>query len=266
MTQATNRSGNARYPVRPLSASAGPLGGKIAARGLVEQMVTLIGTAIVAGRLPAGERIPNEADWCAELGVSRTVLREAISVLASKGLIETRPRVGGRVRERRDWHRLDPAVLGWEASVASDAVFVTELFELRRMIEPAAAAFAAARAHPGQIAALAAAFADMTGCSGARESFLDPDSRFHQIILGAVGNSLIEALASTVTAAVDLSLRLSLDAPERQRAALPLHEAVLAAIRARRPEAARAAMLRLIDAAEEDVRRVRASALAPAPP
>lgn len=224
-------------------------------RGLVDQIAELIGTEIVSGHLPAGSSLPNEADWCESLGVSRTVLREAVSALASKGLIETKPRVGGRVRPRERWHRLDPAMLRWQLAAGPDEVFLTELFELRRLIEPAAAALAAERAEPLHIRELEAAYADMVAASDNGDGFLAADSRFHQTILGAVGNGMIKALSAVVSTAIDLSLGLSLGVPEGQSHSLPLHRAVLDAIAARVADAAREAMLHLIDQAETDGRR-----------
>lgn len=247
-----------------LAASPRSLPGRSAAphrhlgsRGLVDRTVEQLGTEIVSGRLQPGDRLPIEADWCVELGVSRTVLREAVSVLASKGLIETKPRVGGRVCPRERWHRLDPAVLRWQIAAGPDDAFTAELFELRRLIEPPAAAFAAERADAGFIHDLEVAFQEMTAGVRNVERFLEPDSRFHQTILAAVGNSLIAALGGIVGSAVDLSLSLSLNLPEGQVRALPLHRAVLDAIATHRPAEAGAAMRRLIDEAEADVRRAR---------
>ena len=68
-------------------------------RGLVGQVVRNVGADIVSGRLKPGQPLPREADWAEELGVSRTVLREATKVLISKGLVESRPRLGTKVRD-----------------------------------------------------------------------------------------------------------------------------------------------------------------------
>ena len=77
-------------------------------------------------------------------GVSRTVLREALRTLTSKGLIESRPKIGTRVRPRDAWNLLDADVLEWYSRVAKPLQFALKLQEMREMIEPYAAALAAA--------------------------------------------------------------------------------------------------------------------------
>ena len=81
-------------------------------RGLVGRTVETLGIEIVAGRLQPGAALPNETVWSAQLGVSRTVLREAVRVLASKGLVDARPRTETRVRDLEGWNALDPDLLG----------------------------------------------------------------------------------------------------------------------------------------------------------
>ena len=75
--------------------------------------------------------------------VSRTALREAYSVLAAKGLILPRPKIGTRVRPKADWNMLDPEVLTWHLEAVPNEEFISELYTLRHMIEPEAAALAA---------------------------------------------------------------------------------------------------------------------------
>ena len=91
-------------------------------------------------------RLPNEAELGRELGASRTVVREAVKSLASKGLIEPRTRVGTKVLPSTQWNLLDLDVLGWRYGAMPPMQFFRELSEIRRMIEPEAAALAAERA------------------------------------------------------------------------------------------------------------------------
>lgn len=223
-------------------------------RGLVGQLVTSIGRAIVGGAIASGETLPTEAELGQQFGVSRTVVREATRILASKGLLEPRSRTGTHVRAPEVWHLLDPAVLTWQSLAVPHEKFVRELFELRRMIEPDAAAFAAVRISEGGLDALRASHDDMRRAGEDQQAFFDADRRFHRGILRSVGNSLVLALSDVVEQALDLSLRLSLPAPRGQQRSMPLHSAVFEAVRARDAEAARTAMRRLIDDAEMDVR------------
>ena len=229
-----------------------PLGGT---RGLLGQVVNAIGLRIVGGELPPGTAMPNEADWSQRLGVSRTILREATKVLISKGLVESRPKTGTRVRPAALWNLLDPDVLQWQVRAAPRDRFVREIFELRRMLEPSVAALAAERATEGSLAEMAAALDDMAEAGDDGLRFIDPDIRFHLAILKAVDNSLIRALGGVIETALTTTMRLSLDNPRGQRHSVPLHRAVHDALGRGDAEAARAAMTRLIDGAEVDALR-----------
>src|ERR671936_3107405 len=83
-------------------------------RGLHGAIVHDIGVRIMRGELQPGDLLPTEEELRGELAVSRTVLREAIKVLAAKGLVESRPKTGTRVRPRQSWNLLDPDVLAWQ--------------------------------------------------------------------------------------------------------------------------------------------------------
>ena len=74
-----------------------------------------LGEAIVAGRYAAGSSLPPEPMLCEELGVSRTVVREAVKSLIAKGLITTGPKVGTRVLSEDNWNWFDPDVISWQS-------------------------------------------------------------------------------------------------------------------------------------------------------
>jgi len=225
----------------------------IRARSLVDRVVQIIGREIVGGRFAPGDSLPNETEWCARLQVSRSVLREALRVLVSKNLIEIRTRAGGRVQDMSAWNLLDPDVLDWRSQGGDQRRFAAELFELRRVVEPAAAALAAARATPEQQRELQQACEEMAAAGEDIEKFFAPDVRFHRIIATAVGNSLFRSLSNMVTVVLDLTLRMALEAPDGQQQSLPLHRRVAEAIARGDGPAAAAAMLHLVDSAERDV-------------
>jgi len=231
---------------------------RVRGRSLVDRVVQIIGMDIAAGRFSPGAQLPNEAEWCERLDVSRSVVREALRVLVSKNLIDIRARSGGRVRDPGVWNLLDPDILTWRAQGENQDAYVTELFELRRVLEPAAAGLAASRISSAQLAELTLAYDEMVAAGEDTAKFFEPDVRFHRTILGAVGNALFRALGQTVTVALDITLRLSLDAPKGQQQSLPIHRTVLDAIAAHDSQAAAAAMLALVDAAERDVAEARA--------
>jgi DNA-binding FadR family transcriptional regulator len=107
-----------------------------------------IGRRIVTGKLPPGTPLPPETVLLEELGVSRTTLREAFKILAAKGMLSAKPKVGTVVRPESAWSLLDPEVLGWLFESADLDAALAELFETRRMIETEAAGLAAEMASP----------------------------------------------------------------------------------------------------------------------
>lgn len=222
-------------------------------RSLHGRIAHRVGMQILRGELPAGRGLPSEDLWSAELKVSRTALREAIKVLAAKGLIESRPRTGARVCARERWNFLDPDVLAWRLAALPTERYVRDLFDLRQVIEPSAAALAAERAGKTDVARLAAACADMKEAGDDAESWMAADLRFHQTLLWMTGNEMLGSLGALIETALITSFRLSEGNPRGQRHSLPLHVAVLDAVRANDPAGARAAMLLLLVHAQQDV-------------
>jgi DNA-binding FadR family transcriptional regulator len=214
-----------------------------------------IGQRIVRGDFAPGDVLPNADDWSAAAGVSRTVLREALKVLAGKGLVESRPKTGTRVRPRAAWNFLDPDVLAWRFASLANGDDARALFELRRGIEPMSAALAAERATPQQMRELETVLAEMEEAADEPEHFAGPDLVFHQSILRMTGNELLGSLAAVIETALMMSFRLSNDNPVGQRHSLRLHREVVSRIAAKDVEGARQAMLTLLDQAEDDVRR-----------
>jgi DNA-binding FadR family transcriptional regulator len=228
-------------------------------RSLHGQVAHDLGGRILCGELAPGAVLPNEADFSASLRVSRTALREAIKVLAAKGLVESRPKTGTRVRPRADWNLLDPDVLAWQFAAGPFTRFIEDLFELRQMIEPQAAAMAARRAGPAEMERIEAAYLGMEAAGNDSDLWIDPDLRFQQAIIRATGNELLWPLGAIIETALATSFRLSSAHWNGPIHSLPLHRAILEAIRKRNPDAAQAAMHRLLDGAADDVRRALAN-------
>ena len=111
-------------------------------------IVDLIGEAIVTGRYAVGSTLPPEPALCEELGVSRTVIREAVKSLIAKGLLVTGPKVGTRVLNEEQWNWFDPDVVIWQSRAGLSHEFLRDLQELRRLVEPAAVRLAPGAAGP----------------------------------------------------------------------------------------------------------------------
>lgn len=160
-------------------------------RGLHGEVVHTLGLQIVSGELQPGDPLPPEDELTSDLAVSRTVLREAVRVLAAKGLVDARPKIGTRVRARAEWNVLDPDVLSWRAETSTDRRLYEETTEVRLAIEPLAARLAATRASDVEAAAIAEAYAAMEAGVADQTAYLAADLRFHDRILSASHNELL---------------------------------------------------------------------------
>jgi DNA-binding FadR family transcriptional regulator len=219
----------------------------------------LLGAAIVGGRYAVGASMPPEPLLGEELGVSRTVVREAVKSLVAKGLVTTGPKVGTRVLPPEHWNWFDPDVIVWQSKAGLTREFLRDLQELRRVVEPAAVRIAAERATPGDIAEVEAAFAGMKKAVEEGGDYVMYDLRFHQALLRACHNRMMVQMSKALAALLRTSFEVSTSRKDGPRNSLPLHRAVLDAVIARDPEAAERAILVLIDGAREDIDTVLAS-------
>lgn len=212
-----------------------------------------LGIAILTGRHEPGAFFEGEIESAGRLGVSRTAYREAVRILAAKGLIESRPKAGTRVTPRARWNLLDPQLLAWMFSGEPDPAFVRDLFELRGIIEPAAAELAALRRTDAQAAELAQALADMRTHGLSTTAGRAADQRFHNAILAATHNAALASLASSVGAAVSWTTTFKHRKQTLPRDPVSDHEAVLHAIAAKDGACAGNAMRDLLDNALADM-------------
>jgi DNA-binding FadR family transcriptional regulator len=178
-------------------------------------------------------------------GVSRTVLREALRTLTSKGLIESRPRVGTRVRPKGAWNLLDVDMLDWYSRVAPPMDFALKLQEMREMIEPYAAGLAAGSHNGESFAALDAAHAAMVAARTVDE-WVRADLEFHLSVLTACSNELLIPLGTLIERTLEAQLRLNAKRADVFNASLGEHTAVFEAIRDRDSSRARDAMAGLL--------------------
>jgi GntR family galactonate operon transcriptional repressor len=198
--------------------------------------------------------LPDESALSERFGVSRTVVREAIKVLASKGLVETRPKVGTLVRPRRYWNLLDSDVLAWRYEAGPDEGFLEAITEVRGVFEPQAAALAAERATPDEVAGILGWCQRMDiAAADDGDDYIDADMAFHTAILDACHNDLLAQLSDTTKMALRLSRRLTVSVPGSSRAAMPAHWEVARAISDHDPRAAERSMRELLRATAADI-------------
>jgi len=218
-----------------------------------------LGEAIVAGRYAAGASIPPEPILGEELGVSRTVVREAVKSLIAKGLVTTGPKVGTRVLSEEHWNWFDPDVIAWQAKAGLTPEFLHDLMDLRRVVEPAAVRLAAQRATQEDITGIEIAFEGMTRVVKEGGDYVSYDLRFHQGLLRACRNRMLIHMSKALGALLRTSFELSNSKKGAPAKSIPLHQAVLDAVVARNPARAEKAILVLIDGAHEDIEQVLAS-------
>lgn len=217
--------------------------------------VAAIAGWITGGLYPPGSTLPIEPALCSELGVSRTVVREAVKTLVAKGLLTTGPRVGTRVQPKSSWNLYDPDVIDWRFAAGVDEALLRDVIDLRLTFEPAGCEFAARRATADDLARIELAYADMAAAVEGRGPYFVADIDFHTSLLAAAHNQFFAALSPLITAILKVSIRLSVRNRDGAAASLPLHRAVADAIAARDSEGARLAMRRLILGAREDIDR-----------
>ncbi len=218
------------------------------------QIVGTLAREVLGGALAPGEALPNEDLLAARFDVSRSSVREAVKTLAAKGLIESRQRVGARIRPRVDWHMLDPDLLAWHPDILHDRPLMAGLLEARRIIEPAAAELAAARATDADFDALAASLDAMAEAAPRDiEACCEADLAFHGGIIAASRNVVLDGLVATIAAALRASLRATNSVTSDQARSVAAHRAVLDALRRRDRGGARAAMNAVLDNTEHDL-------------
>ena len=221
--------------------------------------VDLLGEAIVTGRYPVGSSLPPEPLLCDELGVSRTVIREAVKSLIAKGLLVTGPKVGTRVLAEEQWNWFDPDVVAWQSKAGLSRQILRDLQELRRLVEPAAVRLAAERASAADIAEIEAAYAGMKDAIENGGDYVSHDLRFHQGLLRACGNRMMVQMSKALGALLRTSFEISTTRPDGPAGSLPLHRAVLDAVIERSPIKAEIASRLLIEGARKDIDQVLAS-------
>ncbi|MEU0809403.1 FCD domain-containing protein [Streptomyces sp. NPDC005970] len=203
-------------------------------RGLHARVLASLGPAITAGEYPPGTVLRTD-ELEERFDVSRTVVREAVRVLESMHLVESRRRVGVTVRPTEEWDVFDPQVIRWRLAGSDRPRQLRSLTALRSAIEPAAAALAAEHATPQQCAEITEHALNMVATSRGQQlaAYLVHDIAFHRVILKASGNEMFarlgDVVAEVLTGRTQHQVMFSDPDPE----AVTLHVRVAEAIRAR---------------------------------
>jgi GntR family transcriptional repressor for pyruvate dehydrogenase complex len=202
---------------------------------LYEQLVERLLALVHELDLGPGDRLPPERELSADLGVSRTSVRQALVVLEVQGLVEVRHGEGAILRESRP----DEAVV---SAVTAHRRRLPEVIEAREALEVQLAALAARRRTQDDLDRVDQALEAMAAEIERGERGLDGDQRFHGAVTAAARSGLLADLMTEISAAIRESRVESLSQPDRPRQSLASHREIAVAIRAGDPEAAAAAM------------------------
>ncbi|HEY3630494.1 MAG TPA: FadR/GntR family transcriptional regulator [Jatrophihabitantaceae bacterium] len=223
-------------------------------RGLHGQTVETLGSRIVHGHYAPGRSLPPD-ELEQEFGISKTVLREALRVLAAKGLVDSRQKRGTVVRPREDWKLLDADLLRWQGG-EPDTAFLENLAEVRGIVEPAGARLAATRRTDDDLAALRAALQVMADAGSDARAVVEADLAFHRALLDSAHNELLSRMEVVIEAGLRARDQL-VHQGEHWPDSVPAHQAVLDAIEAGDGIAAATAVDTLLEQASVDIRKVK---------
>jgi DNA-binding FadR family transcriptional regulator len=174
-------------------------------------------------------------------------------MLSAKGLIQSRPKIGSRVEPRSSWNLLDREVLGWYCATVDLQKFARDVQQIRFMIEPEAAALAAGQRTPQQLALIDAAYQEMARAVDDEAMWNVADVKFHLSVLNASGNEFIPPFGSVIESMLANLFSVTVAHLRTRQKVLPLHGAILEAIRTRKPEAARVAVRRLLQSTQKTI-------------
>ncbi|GAA0382561.1 FadR/GntR family transcriptional regulator [Microbispora corallina] len=223
-------------------------------RGVHGQVVEAIGRRIITGQEAPGATLDLDALEIT-YDVSKTVVREALKVLAAKGLVDARPKRGTFVRPRSEWSLLDPDLLRWQFEDPAGSGMLDDLYEVRIIVEPAGARLAAARRTDEDVARLTATL-DAVGPDAGAKEIVEADLAFHRQLLEASHNELLIRMEYIIE--VGLRARdLLVHGEGHQDDFLPPHRAVLDAVRAADADGAERAMRALLEQAAKDEQEIK---------
>lgn len=220
------------------------------------RVADVLGLAIVRGDYKPGETLPPEMIICEQLNISRTALREALRGLIAKGLLDSRPRRGTRVRDPFWWNHLDTDVLRWRIQTTDLNSYLDKMFSLRRATEPEASAMAAVHALPEDRAAITSAFQAMVDAGNDNDAWVEADLAFHRSIYLATRNEFFWPIGQMLWITLKPMFDIAAQGAHRDRA-IAEHRELCNAIVDQKPDEARAASLAMLANASQDIARLQ---------
>jgi DNA-binding FadR family transcriptional regulator len=228
-------------------------------RSLVSKVMDGLIVGIVEDRY--GAVLPPQDVLSKEFDVSRTVMREALSMLLARHMLDVRPKIGTRIRPMRDWRMIDEDVVNWRFRAKPDKTFLRDVIEFRTLIEPAACGLAATRASVAEIVGIRDAFEALSQTSPGDSGCQVADTLLHTRILAASGNQFYQQMAAIIRGALSLVNPILNEREDGWRNIVQAHGRVVDAIERREPKEAEAAAAAMIEYTADELHR----ALSPEP-
>jgi DNA-binding FadR family transcriptional regulator len=222
-------------------------------RSLVSKVMDGLVTGIVEEKY--GAILPPQDVLSKEFDVSRTVMREALSMLLARHMLDVRPKVGTRIRSMRDWRMIDEDVVNWRFRAKPDPIFMRDVIEFRMLIEPRAAAQAAARSSVAEVAAIREAFDAFKGLAPGDPGYASANELLHTRIVHASGNQFFQQMAAIIRGALQATQPMLAQKPGAWEISVQTNERLVTAIERRDPKEAEASALALIELAADEINR-----------
>jgi GntR family galactonate operon transcriptional repressor len=215
--------------------------------GKTDRIIIEMGQQIVGGKYIPGAALPAETELCEEFETSRNIIREVLRALMSKRLVEVKRYRGAFVTLRSQWNYLDTDVLNWVLAQDYDPRLIASMSEVRNLVEPTIARWAAERATSSELAVIEAALNDMKIHHQDRERFNEADIRYHEAVLAAVHNPVLQQLSVAISSLQRAVFeRTYMSDEDNMPRTLREHQELYDAIRHQDPDAAEQAALAMI--------------------
>ncbi|MFB2830718.1 FadR/GntR family transcriptional regulator [Aeromonas jandaei] len=221
---------------------------------LTDSVAQLLGRRIVVNEIATDFLLPKENELCDMFGVSRTVLREAVKILADKGLIRTRQKSGTFVNPMCTWNLFDEWVLRWMFERRLDFKFIEDLIELRLFIETAVVKLSALRADESDIIAIESAYIELSEAKNFEEH-ISADVNFHMAIFQSCKNEMFLQFKTVIQVILENSFynQQKVMSDVELKRSLELHRKLKNSIKEKQPDNAETILRYLILIAKEEL-------------
>lgn len=230
-------------------------------KGIQGRVVNSLGERIVCGQFPAGSLLPKESELMEAYDASRTSIREVIKILSAKGLVETRQKIGTRVLDRSNWNIFDPDVLLWYPFDTTGHDILRDLIEMRQLVEPPAARFAATRASLDDIELIRQSCEAMRQSMNHMAAYAEADVKFHLCVFRASHNAMLARFGHIVANFLQISFRIQQEALDTSENLIEddceNHIRIYEAINRSDPAAAEELMMRVVLHGKASLQRAR---------